>query len=32
VDGIPVPLGISYGERGGVSMTIKQVSVTRVDR
>jgi len=32
VDGIPVPLGISYGERGGVSITIRQVSVTRVDR
>ena len=32
VDGIPVPLGISYGERGGVSITIRQVSVRRVDR
>ena len=32
VDGIPVPLGISYRERGGVSITIRQVSVRRVDR
>ena len=32
VDGIPVPHGISYGERGGVSITIRQVSVRRVDR
>jgi hypothetical protein len=32
VDGIPVPLGISYGERGGVRITIRQVSVRRVDR
>jgi len=32
VDGVPVPLGISYRERGGVSITIRQVSVRRVDR
>jgi hypothetical protein len=32
VDGIPIPLGISYGERGGVSITIRQVSARRVDR
>lgn len=32
VDGIPVPHGIRYRERGGVSITIRQVSVRRVDR
>ena len=32
VDGIPVPHGISYGEPGGVSITIRQVSVRRIDR
>lgn len=31
-DGIPVPRGISYGERGGVGIKIRQVSVRRVDR
>ena len=32
VDGIPVPQSIRYRERGGISITIRQVSVRRVDR
>ncbi len=32
VDGIPVPQSVSYRERGGVSITIRQVSVKRTDR
>lgn len=32
VDGIPVPQSIRYRERGGVSITIRQVTVKRVDR
>lgn len=32
VDGIPVPQSVCYRERGGVSITIRQVSVKRIDR
>ncbi|HEY5998325.1 MAG TPA: hypothetical protein VI078_03380, partial [bacterium] len=32
VDGTPVPQAIRYRERGGASITIRQVSVRRVDR
>ena len=32
VDGIPVPQSIRYRERGGVSITIRQVSAKRIDR
>jgi hypothetical protein len=32
VDGIPVPHSIRYRERGGASITIRQVSVKRIDR
>jgi hypothetical protein len=32
VDGIPVPLSIRYRDQGGVGITIRQVSVKRIDR
>jgi hypothetical protein len=32
VDGVPVPQSIRYRERGGVGITIRQVSVMRIDR
>lgn len=32
VDGIPVPHSIRYSDRGGASITIRQVGVKRIDR